>query len=55
VKLELNMNMPGMVIHSGAKIKKDDTVGDYQASLIPDVAGDWSVDLTYQGPEDPRS
>src|SRR5262249_11584208 len=26
VKLELNMNMPGMVMHSGAKIKKDDKI-----------------------------
>jgi hypothetical protein len=32
VKLELNMNMPGMVMHSGAKIKKDDKIGDYEAT-----------------------
>jgi hypothetical protein len=53
VKLELNMNMPGMVMHSGAKIKKDDKIGDYQAHLTPDMAGDWSVDLSYQGPQGP--
>ena len=53
VKLELNMNMPGMVMHSGAKIKKDDGMGDYQAHLTPDMAGDWSVDLSYQGPQGP--
>jgi hypothetical protein len=53
VKLELNMNMPGMVMHSGAKIKKDDGTGDYQAHLTPDMAGDWSVDLSYQGPQGP--
>jgi hypothetical protein len=53
VKLELNMNMPGMVMHSGAKIKKDDGRGDYQAHLTPDMAGDWSVDLSYQGPQGP--
>jgi hypothetical protein len=51
VKLELNMNMPGMVMHSGAKIRKDDGMGDYQAHLTPDMAGDWSVDLSYQGPQ----
>jgi len=53
VKLELNMNMPGMVMHSGAKIKKDDKIGDYRAHLTPDMAGDWSVDLSYQGPQGP--
>jgi hypothetical protein len=53
VKLELNMDMPGMVMHSGAKIKKDDGMGDYQAHLTPDMAGDWSVDLSYRGPQGP--
>jgi hypothetical protein len=54
VKLELNMNMPGMVMHSGAKIKKDDRMGDYKADLSADMAGDWSVDLSYQGPQGPE-
>jgi hypothetical protein len=53
VKLELNMNMTGMVMHSGAKIKKDDKIADYRAHLTPDMAGDWSVDLSYQGPQGP--
>ena len=53
VKLELNMNMPGMVMHSGANINKNDGVGDYKARLTPDMAGDWSVDLSYQGPQGP--
>jgi len=53
VKLEPNMNMPGMVMHSGAKIKKDDKIGDYQVHLTPDMAGDWSVDLSDQGPQGP--
>jgi hypothetical protein len=53
VKLELNMDMPGMVMHSGGKIKKDDRMGDYEAHLTPDMAGDWSVDLSYQAPQGP--
>jgi Cu(I)/Ag(I) efflux system membrane protein CusA/SilA len=53
VKMELNMNMPGMVMHSGAKINKDNGMGDYQAHLTPEMAGDWSVDLSYQGPQGP--
>src|SRR6201982_837426 len=32
VKLELNMNMTGMVMHSGAKIKKDEQSGNYRAN-----------------------
>ena len=54
VKLELNMNMLGMVMHSEAKImKKDNEIGDYQVHLTPDMAGDWSADLSYQGLEGP--
>jgi hypothetical protein len=45
--------MPGMVMHSGAKIKKDDGMGDYKADLTADMAGDWSADLSYQGPQGP--
>jgi YtkA-like len=52
VKVELDMNMPGMAMHSGAKIKNDG-MGDYQADLTPDMAGDWSVDVSYQGPQGP--
>ena len=52
VKVELNMNMPGMVMHSGAKIMNDG-MGDYKADLTPDMAGDWSVDVSYQGPQGP--
>jgi hypothetical protein len=53
VKLELNMNMPGMVMHSGAKISKERGSGNFQAHLTPDMAGDWSADLYYQGPQGP--
>src|SRR5262249_62248360 len=52
VKLKLNMNMSGMVMHSGAKIKKDDKIGDYQVHLTPDMASDWSVDLSNNSAHD---
>jgi hypothetical protein len=56
VKLELNMNRPGMVMHSEAKIKKkDDKIGDYQVHLTPDMAGDWSLIFLIRGSKDPRS
>ncbi|MGA8657970.1 MAG: CusA/CzcA family heavy metal efflux RND transporter [Chthoniobacterales bacterium] len=51
VKLELNMNMPGMVMHSGAKINREARSGYYQAHLTPEMAGDWSADLSYEGPQ----
>jgi hypothetical protein len=28
----------------------NDGMGDYKADLTPDIAGDWSVDVSYQGP-----
>ena len=37
-------------MHSGAKIINDG-MGDYKADLAPDMAGDWSVDVSYQGPQ----
>jgi hypothetical protein len=39
-------------MHSGAKVMKDG-MGDYKADLTPDMAGDWSVDVSYQGPQGP--
>ena len=40
--------------NEGAKIKKEDKIVDYQAHLTPDMAGDWSVDLSYKGPQGTR-
>jgi hypothetical protein len=37
------------------KNKQDDNIGDYQAYLTPDMAGNWSVDLSTKGHKDPRS
>jgi hypothetical protein len=53
VKLEANMNMPGMVMNSGATIKKDGIAGAYQAHLAPSMAGDWNLILSYRGPQAP--
>ena len=44
--------MPGLVIQ-GAKIKKRIRSWIYQAHLTPDMAGDWSVDLSCEGPQGP--
>jgi Cu(I)/Ag(I) efflux system membrane protein CusA/SilA len=50
VKFDLDMNMPGMVMHSGATIQPTDTPGQYRANVKPDMAGDWKATLRYDGP-----
>jgi copper/silver efflux system protein len=55
LKLELNMNMPGMVMHTGAQIKGANGIGDFQARVTPDMTGDWTADVSYQGPQGPAS
>ncbi|HEX4645782.1 MAG TPA: efflux RND transporter permease subunit, partial [Verrucomicrobiae bacterium] len=51
VRLELDMNMPGMVMHSAGAIKPTRTPGQYRAKIKPDMGGDWAAKLSYQGPK----
>ena len=50
VKFALDMNMPGMVMHSGSTITPAGGVGRYRAKIKPDMAGDWTAQLHYDGP-----
>jgi copper/silver efflux system protein len=50
VKFELNMNMPGMVMNSGATITPTGEPGRYRARIKPDMAGDWTAKLDFDGP-----
>src|SRR5260221_3114648 len=50
VKFDLDMNMPGMVMHSGATIAPTGTPGQYCAQFKPDMGGDWMATLHYAGP-----
>ena len=50
VKFDLDMNMPGMVMHSGSTIKPAATPGQYRAEVKPDMGGDWMATLRYEGP-----
>jgi copper/silver efflux system protein len=50
VKFVLDMNMPGMVMHSGGTIIPAGGIGRYQAKIKPDMAGDWTAKLDYDGP-----
>ncbi|MBI4622849.1 MAG: CusA/CzcA family heavy metal efflux RND transporter, partial [Verrucomicrobia bacterium] len=50
VKFDLDMNMPGMVMHSGSTITPTSEAGRYRARVKPDMAGDWKAKLSYDGP-----
>jgi Cu(I)/Ag(I) efflux system membrane protein CusA/SilA len=50
VRFELNMNMPGMVMNSGATITPAGEPGRYRAKINPEMAGDWTAELDYDGP-----
>ena len=50
VKFDLDMNMPGMVMHNAASIKRTATPGQYRASIKPDMAGDWVAKVQYDDP-----
>jgi uncharacterized protein YfaS (alpha-2-macroglobulin family) len=50
VKFDLDMNMSGMVMHSGSTITSPDEPGRYRAKIKPDMAGDWTAQLHYDGP-----
>ena len=50
VKFDLDMNMPGMVMHNGATIEPTGTPGRYRAKVKADMAGDWTATLRYDGP-----
>jgi hypothetical protein len=53
VKFALDMNMPGMVMHSGATVAPAGRTGLYRAEIKPEMAGDWTAQLTYDGPHGP--
>jgi hypothetical protein len=53
VRFDLDMNMPGMAMHSGATISPAGGTGRYLARIKPEMAGDWTAQLKYGGPHGP--
>jgi YtkA-like len=51
VKLNFGMNMTGMVMHSGAAVKRTDTPGRYRVEVTPDMGGEWIASLSFDGPQ----
>jgi hypothetical protein len=50
VRFDLDMNMPGMVMHSGSTVSPAGGIGLYRAEFKPEMAGDWTAQLKYNGP-----
>jgi uncharacterized protein YfaS (alpha-2-macroglobulin family) len=50
LRFALHMNMPGMVMNSGATISPAGGIGRYRAKIKPDMAGDWTAQIKYDGP-----
>jgi hypothetical protein len=50
VKLDMDMNMPGMQMHSGGAIERTSAPGRYRAKIKSDMSGDWSAKISFEGP-----
>ena len=50
VKLDLDMNMPGLVMHQSAQLKRSGAVGWYRAAVKPGMSGDWTARVQFDGP-----
>jgi len=50
VKFDMDMNMPGMQMHSGSTIERTNTPGRYRAKIKIDMSGDWSAKISFEGP-----
>jgi Cu(I)/Ag(I) efflux system membrane protein CusA/SilA len=50
VKFDMDMNMPGMQMHSGGSIERTNTPGRYRAKIKIDMSGDWTAKISFDGP-----
>ena len=50
VKLELDMSMPGMIMHGSGETTPAGLPGQYGVKITPDMAGDWTAKLSMDGP-----
>ena len=51
VKFDMDMNMPGMQMHSGGTIERTNTPGRYRAKIKIDMFGDWNAKISFDGPQ----
>jgi len=50
VKFDMEMNMPGMQMHSGEAIERTGAGGRYRAKIKIDMSGDWNTKISFDGP-----
>ncbi len=50
VRFDLDMNMPGMQMHSGGTIDRTNTAGRYRAKIKIDMSGDWNAKISFDSP-----
>src|SRR5437660_728531 len=50
VRFDMDMNMPGMQMRSSSTIARTSTPGRYRAKIKIDMSGDWSAQISYDGP-----
>lgn len=48
--MDLDINMPGMVVRSGSWIERTNTPGWHRAKIKIDIVGDWNAKISYDGP-----
>jgi hypothetical protein len=49
VKFDMDMNMPGMQMHSGGTVERTNTPGRYRAKIKIDMSGDWNAKVSFDG------
>ncbi len=49
VTFEMTLKMPGMLMHSLGKVFPTSTAGRYRTTVQPQMGGDWSARLTFEG------
>jgi len=54
VKLALDMNMPGMVMHENGKVTPAGGPGQFKVRVKPTMAGDWNAIVSFDGPQGPQ-
>jgi len=50
VKFDMDMNMPGMQMHSVGTIERTNTSGRYRAKIKIDMSGDWNAKISFDVP-----
>lgn len=51
VSFELDLHMPGMVMHSIGKVLRTSTPGQYRTTIEPQMGGEWTAKITISGPQ----